>query len=113
MLKHCSLWEEMIVGKRPVKRILLGRIIGKMALKIVLKDNGPLGKNTPSSQALLTNEKNGDIALQKKIWINMISEYEHFNNPDFIHPFFGIMTKEQIGLFVYKHSDHHLRQFGV
>lgn len=36
-----------------------------------------------------------------------------FNNPDFIHGLFGKMSKDQIGIFVCKHYDHHLRQFGV
>ena len=111
MLKHCTLWEEMILGKRKVKRMLLGRLFGKLALKGVLKDDSPLRKNSPSSPELIINEQNGSITEQKKEWISKIAEYAHFNNPDFIHPFFGQMTKEQIGQFVYKHSDHHLRQF--
>jgi len=50
---------------------------------------------------------------QKKTWIQLISAYEHFSNPGFIHDFFGTMTTEQIGIFAYKHADHHLRQFAV
>jgi hypothetical protein len=38
---------------------------------------------------------------------------KNYSNEDFIHDFFGKMTKEQIGVFAYKHTDHHLRQFGV
>jgi hypothetical protein len=113
MLKHCTLWDEMILGKIKVKRMFLGRIFGKIALKGVLKNDDPLGKNSPTSSELMINEKSGDIVLQKIALINRINEYEHFNNQDFIHPFFGTMTKEQIGFFVYKHSDHHLRQFGA
>jgi hypothetical protein len=56
-------------------------------------------------------EKDGDVALQKKIWIEQITEYGDFSNPAFIHDFFGKMTNEQIGIFAYKHFDHHLRQF--
>jgi hypothetical protein len=32
------------------------------------------------------------------------------NNP---HSFFGTMTPEQWSILMYKHLDHHLRQFGV
>jgi len=28
-----------------------------------------------------------------------------------MHPFFGKMTKEQVGYLAYKHTDHHLWQF--
>jgi len=45
--------------------------------------------------------------------VKRIEQYADYNNPKFIHPFFGPMTKEQIGFFAYKHSDHHLRQFGA
>ncbi len=43
--------------------------------------------------------------------ISLIEEYEDFSNHDFEHWFFGKMTKGQVGYFVYKHTDHHLRQF--
>ncbi|WP_448634870.1 DUF1569 domain-containing protein [Pedobacter panaciterrae] len=45
--------------------------------------------------------------------MNLIADFENFSNDKFIHDFFGKMTREQIGIFVYKHSDHHLRQFNV
>lgn len=50
---------------------------------------------------------------KKAEWISLINEYENYSNPKFIHDFFGKITKEQIGILVYKHTDHHLRQFGV
>jgi hypothetical protein len=43
----------------------------------------------------------------------LLNEYAHYANPSFFHTFFGKMTKEQVGQLVYKHADHHLRQFGV
>jgi hypothetical protein len=113
MVRHCILCEEMIHGKIKIKRVLPGRLFGKMILKKVLKDDKPFGKNSPTSPLLKTTHENGDIEQQKKEWIKRIEEYASYNNPDFIHPFFGPMTKEQIGFFAYKHSDHHLRQFGA
>ena len=52
-----------------------------------------------------------DLAEEKKKWLKLLDGYEHFSNEGFIHPFFGTMTKEDTGLIVYKHIDHHLRQF--
>jgi Protein of unknown function (DUF1569) len=111
MLKHCKQWEEMVQGKKTVKRMFLGRLIGKMALKSVLKDETPLGRNSPTSPELVVMDNNGDMEIEKKKWMSLIEDYAHFSNHDFIHPFFGKMTTEQIGYFVYKHIDHHLRQF--
>lgn len=114
MTRHCSIWDEWVLGKsNPVyKQELLGRIFGKMALRINTKDDRPLGKNMPAGK-FAVKEKEGDLVLQKARWVNLIADYEHYSNERFIHDFFGKMTKEQIGVFAYKHADHHLRQFGV
>jgi hypothetical protein len=113
MLRHCTLCEEMMLGKIKIKRVLIGRLIGKMILKKVLKDEKPFGANSPTAPILKTTDTTGDMEVQRKEWLNQIEQYAKFNNTDFVHPFFGPMTKEQIGFFAYKHADHHLRQFGA
>ena len=110
MVKHCRLWDEMILGRKKYKQVFIGRLFGKMALKSVLKDESPLRRNTPTIPDLRITE-NGNVSLERVKWIALIEEYSHFSNFDFVHPFFGRMTKEQIGYMVYKHTDHHLRQF--
>ncbi|QNK61642.1 DUF1569 domain-containing protein [Pedobacter sp. PAMC26386] len=114
MLMHCSLWEKMTLGKSKLNRVFIGRIFGKLALKGILKNASPLTRNTPSSPELVIKQDiTTPVILKKKEWIGLIEEYEHFSNFDFLHPFFGKMTREQIGYLAYKHSDHHLRQFNV
>jgi hypothetical protein len=76
-----------------------------------LKDEAPIGKNAPTSPFFKISETKGNIEAEKTKWIALIEEYAHFSNHDFEHWFFGKMTKEQVGHFVYKHTDHHLRQF--
>jgi hypothetical protein len=110
MLRHCTLWEEMIAGKKKYKRVFIGRIFGKIALKEVLKDEKPLRRNTPTLPEFRI-KGNGDFSAERIKWITQMEEYDHFSNFDFVHPFFGKMTKEQIGYMAYKHTDHHLRQF--
>jgi len=115
MLKHCTLWEEWVSGKQKYKQIFLGRLFGKMALKSVLKDEKPLGRNTPTIPALKINRigANGDVISERAKWVDLIQGYDHYSNTDFVHSFFGKMTKEQVGLLAYKHADHHLRQFNA
>lgn len=115
MTKHCTIWCEWVLGKNnPVyKQEFLGKIFGKLGLKSNTKDNKPIGKNMPAGKAFTIKEKEGDLQIQKIIWTNLIADFEQFSNDKFIHDFFGQMTKEQIGIFAYKHNDHHLRQFGV
>jgi hypothetical protein len=113
MLKHGVVCEEMYLGKTKHKRTLLGRLFGKMGLKNLLKDESPIGRNAPTSPAFKIAESSGDVAAEKKKWISLIEEYAHYPDSDLVHWFFGTMTKEQVGYFVYKHTDHHLRQFGA
>jgi len=111
MLKHCTLWDEWIQGKTVYNRVFIGRILGKIMLKNALKDHAPLQHNSPTIAALRIQEKSGNIPMQKAEWISIIEKYASYSNPNFVHAFFGKMTEEQIGQFVYKHTDHHLRQF--
>jgi Protein of unknown function (DUF1569) len=111
MVKHCRQWEEMILGRIQCKRVFIGRLFGKMALKSSLKDDRPMMRNALSSPELIVKESNVNFSSERAKWIALIEEDAHFPNPDFVHPFFGKMTKEQIGYHAYKHTDHHLRQF--
>jgi len=111
MMKHCRQWDEMALGKTKYKQSFLGRLFGKIALKNMLKDE-PMKKNLPTVPAFVIKD-NGNVAEEKSKWISLLREYEHFSNDGFIHPFFGAMTKENTGFVVYKHADHHLKQFGA
>jgi Protein of unknown function (DUF1569) len=115
MLRHCTIWDEWILGlNKPIyKQEFLGRIFGKMALRKMIKNESPLDKNIPTSKQFKPLEQTGDIEAEKAKWISLLHHYANYNNPNFIHDFFGKMTEEQIGCLVYKHTDHHLRQFGA
>lgn len=112
MLRHCIIWDEMVEGKQKFKQVFLGKLFGKAILKKVSKNDAHLQKNTPTLPSLKITGS-GDVEPEKKNWIEHIKNYAHFSNEEFVHPFFGKMTHEQIGLIVYKHADHHLRQFGA
>src|SRR5690606_8643229 len=116
MTKHMNIWNQWILGINngiPYKQSFLGKLIGKMVLRSNTKNNKPLGKNAPAGSDFIVREKSGDFDKEKKDLIKLTEHYGHYNNPDFTHDFFGKMTEEQIGIFAYKHYDHHLRQFGV
>ncbi len=114
MLRHNTYWNEWILGKvgHTYKQEFLGKIFGKMALRSMIKDEKTMDKNIPTSAQFKVKALEGDINSEKIKWISLLEEYQEFNNPGFVHDFFGKMTKEQIGILVYKHTDHHLRQFG-
>lgn len=113
MLRHCVVCEEMYLGRKQYKRTLMGRIFGKLALNNLLKNETPLQKNAPTSPFFKIKETNGNVLAERNKWAALMEEYAHFSNNDFVHWFFGKMTKEQVGHFAYKHTDHHLRQFNA
>jgi hypothetical protein len=114
MVRHCTLCEEYYYGNIQVKRSFLGRLFGKTAINGILKnDASGLKKNAPSPSPFRVSEINLDLETEKANWKHLIEKYETFRSERFKHWFFGEITKEQLGQFIYKHGDHHLRQFGV
>lgn len=114
MIKHCANCEEYYYGNIDVKRSFLGKLIGRIAIKRILKDDtSGMGKNAPTATRFKVVDTNLDFETEKANWIRLIKKYETFKKENFTHWFFGEMTQEQLGQFIYKHCDHHLRQFGV
>ncbi|KFF26427.1 DUF1569 domain-containing protein [Chryseobacterium vrystaatense] len=114
MMRHCTVWNDWVLGNSRYiyKQEFMGWLFGKMALKDMVKKDKPIGKNVPAGSFAI-KETQGDTEHEKQRWLNQISAYKNFSNPDFIHNFFGKMNREEIGIFVYKHMDHHLRQFNA
>ena len=111
MLKHCTLSEEMYQGKKIYKRLFIGRLFGKLALNGILKDENPMKLNNPTHPEMKITGS-GDFEAERTKWIELLKAYSHISEGGIIHPFFGKMNNDQIGKYVYKHTDHHLRQFG-
>ena len=114
MLKHCTENEKMLLREKSFRRLFIGRLFGKMALKSKLKDDAPISKNEPTHPDLKIKGQ-GNVEAEKELWVSLLDHYLTKKADDythFIHPFFGKMNQEQVGQFAYKHIDHHLRQFG-
>lgn len=111
MIRHCLLAEHMFQGKKQYKQVLMGRLFGKMALKSILKEGALMPRNAKASDDFLEPQTTGDVETAKQEWVTAINGWEQSASAEITHWFFGRMTKEQAGQFVYKHTDHHLRQF--
>lgn len=112
MVEHCIRWEEVMTGERKTKRILLGYLFGRMALKSMIGDDKPVKQNFPTLKELIIEDAGESFEVQKEKWTGLVQGYAHPANIKYIHPFFGKMTLEEVGRMAYKHTDHHLRQFG-
>lgn len=111
MLRHCCMNEEMLLGKKHYPRLFIGRLFGPATRRKMLKDDAPLGHNKPTHPELKIRER-GDVETLKSEWTALLKAYETLGSKGLVHPFFGSLTREEIGRVAYKHIDHHLRQFG-
>ncbi len=111
MIKHCSQWDEMAQGKKKYRQSFMGRLFGKMALRSMMND-APLKRNMPTVPSFKI-KINPHFAVEKEKWIRLLGEYKNLSGDGFMHPFFGALTREDTGIIVYKHCDHHLKQFGL
>ena len=116
MITHCLIWNRWVLGVDnpiPYRHDLLGRIFGRRALRNATKDDRPIPRHAPTGKAFLVADTTGDVVQARLRLVDTIRAFADFDNPDYLHDFFGKMTRDQIGIFAFKHTDHHLRQFGV
>lgn len=114
-MAHCAVAMEWAVGDKVESRMFLGRIFGPIAKSQVLKDEKPLGRNTPTAKSLVVNDDR-DLGKECARLATLVGRFSAggpqncTKNP---HTFFGQLTPDEWAQLMYKHVDHHLRQFGV
>lgn len=114
MLAHCSVGLEVAMGEKTVKRIFISYILGPL-FKSSFYNEKPFQKNIATAD-LFRMEGEYDFDKVKKSLIEKVLQFSDggpskcTNAP---HGFFGNLTPNQWGIGMYKHLDHHLRQFGV
>lgn len=114
MLAHCKAAFAVPLSEQPMKRSVLGLLIG-WAAKPQLYNDKPWRKNLPTAPNFVIKDKRS-FDIEKGALLELIHSF-HQKGPEKTglhpHPMFGKLTKEQWGCSMYKHLDHHLRQFGV
>ncbi len=112
-LAHLAATMEMALGDRRPPRALLGRLIGPLIKRKVLAS--PMRRNSPTSPELrIANSREFELErLRLRGLIDRFVAAGQKGCTDHPHPFFGPMTPDEWALQMYKHLDHHFRQFGV
>lgn len=113
MLAHCAASMEMATGHLVLKRLFIGRVLGP-AFKSKYLDETPLGKNSPTDKSFIITDKRvfeQEKARLKKL-VQQFADGGTEKCTRHPHSFFGKLTPEQWSIGMYKHLDHHLRQFG-
>jgi len=112
MLAHCAEAMKMPTGELKVRGgfpSLFGWLLKKVAY-----DERPFRHGAPTARELAIAEPR-QFEVEKAC---LLAEYLKLaKGPGSIanlrHPFFGTLTRDQWGILLFKHLDHHFRQFGV
>jgi hypothetical protein len=112
---HCSRGLELALGDRMPPRMLLGRIIGQMVKPKVMGNDEPLRRNSPTVKGLVIQDER-DLVMERERLRGLIDRFAAAGPKGCTthpHSFFGRLSPEEWAILMYKHLDHHLRQFGV
>ena len=114
MLAHCKEAFKVPLSEKKIPRIFIGRLLGWM-IKSKLYSEDPWKKNLPTApNFLIKDERN--FNQEKQELVDLVNKF-YKAGPTGIskhpHPMFGKFTMEQWGKSMYKHIDHHLRQFAA
>ncbi|KAA8787069.1 hypothetical protein ABIE27_003411 [Paenibacillus sp. 4624] len=114
MLAHCAAFHDIPLGNTFPPRGLLGRLVGRFA-KPMFYNEKPLPQNMSTIPTIVIDDDRV-FETEKEKLKEQITTFQ-VRGPDQCshhpHPFFGKLTPEQWGKGIYKHLDHHLKQFGV
>jgi len=115
MLEHCSMQLKLALGEVPQTHSEGPRFyrtnIGRWLILYLLP--WPKGTATPTPMNMLENNMVSDEVEPAKQNLMVLLERVRSQQQLTPHPFFGAMNKQQWGRLVWKHLDHHLKQFGV
>ena len=113
MLAHCSLGLEMAAGEIRPPRALMGRILGPVIKPMALREGEPMRRNSPTSKELVINDVRNFETECKRLsgLIDRFAAAGPAGCTAHPHAFFGRLTPDEWAVLMYKHLDHHLRQF--
>jgi hypothetical protein len=111
---HCSAGLEMALGSIKPPRVLMGRLIGGAIKRFVVRSAQPMRPNSPTAAELVVDGVR-DFDEERLRLSNLIDRFRAGGEGSCTthpHPFFGSLTPQEWSVLMYKHLDHHLRQFG-
>jgi hypothetical protein len=114
MLAHCAAAMEIPCGDRVKKQALIGRVLAPFVRSSVLGDK-PFSHNAPTDPDFrIVDER--DFSTERQRLAALIDKF-CTRGPTavdgVVHSFFGRLNADQWGRLMYKHLDHHLRQFNA
>ncbi len=113
-MAHCADAMNIAIGDTVPERMFIGRVIGWMVKSMALGNDDPMKRNSPTSPQLRVVDSR-QLDAEKHRLAGLIDRFVAAgpsNCTKHPHSFFGSMTPSEWAVLMYKHVDHHLRQFG-
>ena len=114
-MAHCTIGMELACGDRRPPRMLIGRLIGSLIKKKAFQPSEPMRRNSPTIPGFQVADDR-DLAAECARLSRMIDRFANAGPggcTDHPHSFFGRLTPDEWSMWMYKHIDHHLQQFGL
>jgi Protein of unknown function (DUF1569) len=114
MMAHCSATLDVASGHVVLPRMFIGRILGPF-VRSTLTNDKPFSRNGPTDKGFVISDKR-DFAQEREQLKKRVRQFHQGGEEQCTkhpHSFFGALTPLEWATGIYKHLDHHLRQFGV
>jgi hypothetical protein len=114
-LAHCAASLELALGDRASPRLIIGRILGWVVKPLVLGNDRPMRRQTPTIPGLVIQDAR-DLPREQQRLCRLIDRFVEAGPAGITrhpHSFFGTLRPAQWAVLAYKHLDHHIRQFGA
>ena len=113
MLAHCAVALELPMADSARKQLLIGKLLAPFVRRKYLGDV-PFPKSSPTDPAFIVGDRRS-FETEKARLLAVLARFVE-RGPEAatgtVHTFFGRLTGAEWGRLIYKHLDHHLRQFG-
>jgi hypothetical protein len=115
MMAHCSIAFETASGEARPPRVLIGRILGAMIKPLALRNDDPMRRNSPTAPIFIMKDEPDFEAARMRLLerIDQFAADGAAGCTSHPHTFFGLLRPDEWAILMYKHVDHHLRQFGA
>jgi hypothetical protein len=114
MCAHCVVALEVGTGDLVRDHSFIGKVLGRFVKGSLLGEK-PFSKNSPTDPAFIVSDPR-DFAKERARLVEIVKRFGAAGPSAAdgrTHSFFGRLRGEEWGVLMYKHLDHHLRQFGA
>ena len=113
-LAHCTAALAVAVGDAPGRQSFLGKLVTPFIKSLVLGPK-PFSRNAPTAPSFVVSDARDFVRERDRLVesVNLLAGRGPVKAAGAVHTFFGPLSGDEWGILVYKHLDHHLRQFGA